>query len=187
MSSLSFGGGNASSYYDRARQGQVYVASATITSPVIYSTAAGAGGPLLWNNSQAAGKAVNAVILAVSAVLTTASTVAAALGLTGNSGQTSAPTSTTAIGAIASTLVGSNVGPLCNAYSVGTVSRAGGFFMPTHTLDTGAITAVNVLPSWVDISGAVVVPPGSWAAIAASATATSAVVNIGVMWAEVPI
>jgi hypothetical protein len=181
-------GVQGSSYYDWAKKGRIYTALALVTAPVIYTTAAGTGGPLLWNNSAATGSGVNAVILAVSAALTTAASAASVLGITGNSGQASAPSSTTAIDAVACTYIGARSNtPSCNVYRVGTVSTAGNFFLPTHTLDTGAITTVSILPAWVDIGGLVVVPPGSWCSIAAAATATSAVCKIGIVWCEVPI
>ncbi len=173
------------SYYDWAKQGQLFVAYATVTTPVIYTTAAGTGGPLLWNNTGAgAPKAVNAVLLAVSAVLTVATSVAAAIGITG--GISVLPTSTTAIDGATNCKMG---GPasLCNTYRVGTVATAGAFFIPTHTLDTGAITTVAVAPTWVDLGGTIVVPPGGWAAVSASATATSGVLKIALMWAEIPL
>lgn len=185
MGTLSVGTGS-SSYYDWANKGNVFHALGLVTAPVIFTTAAGTGGPLLWNNSAAGGNAVNAVILAVSASLTTASTVASVLGLTGNSGQTSAPTTTTAIDYLKCTRIG---GPpsACNLYRVGTVSSAGNFFIPTHTLDTGAITTVNILPAWTDLGGCIVVPPGSWVSVSAAATATTAVCKIGLLWAEIPL
>lgn len=186
MGTLSAGTGS-SSYYDWSNRGNVYCALALVTAPVIFTTAAGTGGPLLWNNSGATGRnAVNAVILAVSAALTTASTAASVLGITGNSGQTSAPTSTTAIDYMQCTRIGGPA-PVCNLYRIGTVSTAGNFFLPTHTLDTGAITATNILPAWTDIGGSIVVPPGSWASVSAAATATSAVCKIGLIWAEIPV
>lgn len=191
MGNLSIGTQGAS-YYDWARKGRIFTAYAIVTTPVIWSTAAGTGGPLLWNNSLVNGSAVNAAILAVSASLTVATSVASSLGLTGAAGQTAAPGSTTGIDAVASTYIGEGVGangglPLCNTYRIGTPTNAGTFFMPTHTLDTGAITTVNVLPNWVDIGGAVIVPPGSWCSIAASATATSGVCRVGMMWVEIPL
>lgn len=187
MGNLSIGTQGAS-YYDWARKGKVYCAYASVTAPVIYSTAAGTGGPLLWNGS-AAGSQVNAAILAVGVGVTTASGAASALGLTGNSGQTSAPSSTTTIDGIANLFIGGGIGttPACTAYRVGTVTNAGNFFMPTHTLDTGAITTLVSSMSWVDIGGLVVVPPNSWTSVAAAATATSAVCKIGLIWVEIPI
>ena len=189
MGDLSIGT-QGSSYYSWARKGKIYSCMATVTAPVIYTTAAGTGGPLLWNNSGARNQSVCAVILAVSADVTTASAVATTLGITGNSGQTSAPSSTTAIDAgPANTYVGAGqpASPLCNVYRKGTVATAGNFFIPTHTLDTGAITTVAMLPAWVDIGGLVIVPPGSWVAISSTATATSCVANIGLVCAEIPL
>lgn len=185
MGNLSFGVGT-SSYYDWAKKGRLYAAFASVTSPVIYSTAAGTGGPLLWNGS-GTGTAVNAVLLAVGVGITTASGAGSALGITGNSGQTSAPSSTTAIDAVANTFVGGGITtPLCTAYRVGTVTNAGNFFIPTHSLDTGALTTIGIGVEWVDLGGMIIVPPNSWASVSAAATATSAVCKIGLLWAEVP-
>lgn len=174
------------SYYDWAKRGQLFIAYATVTTPVIWSTAAGTGGPLLWNNTATASKTVNAVLLGLGVGITTASGAASALGITGGSGQTSAPTTTTAITASSSTNMLAPAS-LCNVYKIGTVAAAGAWFMPTHTLDTGALTVGNVAPAWVDLGGAVVVPPGCWASVAASATGTSAVVDIALLWAEIPV
>ena len=74
MANLSYGTGS-SSYYDLARRQQVFIATANVTAPVIYTTAAGTGGPLLWNNSVPAGiKRVMALLLAVGVSMTTVST-----------------------------------------------------------------------------------------------------------------
>lgn len=172
------------SYYDWAKKGSVFIAYATVTSPVIWSTAAGTGGPLLWNNTSLARKAVNAVLLGVGVGITTASGAASALGITG--GVSVLPTTTTAIDGVICTRMSSAL-PLCNTYRIGTVAAAATWFMPTHTLGTGAVTVGNVGASWVDLGGVIVVPPGSWASVAASATATSAVVDVALMWAEVPL
>jgi hypothetical protein len=175
-----------SSYYDWAKQGQLFVAYATVTTPVIWSTAAGTGGPLLWNNTASARRTVNAALLALSVGIVTASGVAATLGITGGPTQAAAPTTTTAIdGSVNCNLVGP--AGLCNVYRKGTVSAAGAFFLPTHTLDTGAVTVSNTAPAWVDLGGSIVVPPGAWASVAASATATSAVLHIALLYAEIPV
>ena len=186
MSNLSFGTGS-SSYYDWARRGRLYCAYATVTAPTIYSTAAGTGGPLLWNNSLATGeRAVDAVLLAVGVAITTASTVASGLGITGATGQTTAPSSTTAIDASGCTTLGGGFPSQCNVYRKGTVTNAGTFFMPTHSLDTAALTAIPTAAQWVDLGGSVIVMPGSWSAVAAAATATTAVCSIGLLWCEIP-
>ena len=116
------------------------MAQAIVTAPVIYTTAAGTGGPLLWNPPTSE---VNAVILGVSFGITVVTTVAAALGLTGNSGQTVAPSSTTAIDGRANLKIGGAAGA-CTPYRVGTVAVAGAFLLPFAHLHTGALTVDNV-------------------------------------------
>lgn len=185
MGTLSYGT-RGSSYFDRARQQQVFTALATVTAPVIYTTAAGTGGPLLWNNTGGGDRAVNAVILAVTCSVTVASTVAAALGITGGSGQTSAPGTTTAIDSQGCTFLG-GAAPRCNLYRKGTPSAAGTFFLPLYELSTTALTAEPLTAEYIDLGGIFVVPPGSWLSVAASATASTAVCNIGLIWAEMPL
>mgnify|MGYP004704262161 CR=1 FL=1 len=183
MGNVSFGTGS-SSYYDLCKNQQVFAARAIVTAPVIFSTAAGTGGPLLWNNSGSSDEEVDAVILGITCALTTVTTVAAALGLTGGAGQTSAPGSTTAIDTVANLNIG-GPSPRCNTYRVGTPSAAGGFFLPLLGLSTGALTVDNELLGFIDIGGLVIVPNGSWASIAASATALTTVAQIGLIWAEI--
>jgi len=157
------------------------MATAIVTAPVVFTTAAGTGGPLIWNGST--NKLVS--VLKVGYGVTTVSTVAAALGLTGNTGQTSAPTSTTAIDSRANLYLG---GPASAAtpYRVGTPTNAGGFFIPFGALHTGALTVDNTGMYWVDIAGAITAPPNSWVSVAASATATTTVVQVTMIWEELP-
>lgn len=172
------------SAYEYARQGKLFCARAIVTAPVVFSTAAGTGGPLLWNNTGSNSGAVNAVLLGITCALTVVTTVASALGITGNSGQTSAPGSTTAIDTSANLLIGGPA-PKCNVYRVGTPSSAGSFFLPLAHLGTGALTVDNMELGFIPLHGMVVVPPGSWVSIAASATATTTVAQLGMVWAEV--
>ena len=174
--------GLTQSYYDYARFGRVFCARAIVTAPVIYSTAAGTGGPLLWNNTTN----LNAVILAVTVGVTVVTTVAAAIGLTGGSGQTVAPLATTAIDTSACLRIGEQ-GPLMNVYRVGTPNAAGTFFLPLFSVHTGALTVDTGQPGLYDVGGMVVVPPGSWVSVAASATASTLQANIGLIWAETSI
>jgi hypothetical protein len=174
-----------SSYYDWVKQGKVFVAYATVTTPVIWSTAAGTGGPLLWNNTQVTGqRSVNAVLLGMGVSVTTATSVASAIGITG--GISVLPTTTTAIDGSTNCLMG---GPAarCNTYRIGTVATAGAFFMPTHLVGTGAVTLAALSSQWVDLGGTIIVPPGGWASVAAAATATNGVYDIALMWAEIPL
>lgn len=170
-------------YYENASRGNLFSAFAIVTAPVIFSTAASTGGPLVWNPSTS-GK--NVAVLAVTCALTVVTTVAAALGLTGNTGQTSAPSSATAADGRSSGLIG-GAASVSTPYRVGTVTNAGGFFYPLITLNTGALTVDSMKLGWIDVGGAVVCPPGSWVSIAASATATTTVAQLGMVYAEIPI
>lgn len=169
-------------YYENVVRGNVFQAHAIVTAPVIYTTAAGTGGPLLWNNTTTH----NAVLLAVSCGISTVTTVAAILGITGNSGQTAAPGSTTAIDSNKNCLIGGPATKM-NLYRVGTPTSAGNFFLPFADLHTGALTVDNLGQCWVDLGGIIVVPPGCWASVAASATASTTVANFGLIYAEVPV
>ena len=175
-----------SSYFDRALQGQVFAAYANVTAPVIWTTPTGTGGPLLWNNTGIADKPVNAVLLGVTCAVTVVTTVAAALGITGGSGQTSAPGTTTTIDSVANLKIG-GAAPRCNVYRIGSPSAAGKFFLPLMGLSTGALTVDNEMMGFIPLDGMVVVPPGSWVSIAASATATTAQLTLGLIWAEIPV
>jgi hypothetical protein len=178
MANLSTGNAG-SSYFEYAYRSEVFAAYATITAPVIYSTAAGTGGPLLWNGTANR----NAIILGITCALSVVSTVAAALGITGNSGQTAAPTATTAIGSVACLRVGGQL-PFCQTYSIGTPTNAGNFFLPLLGLGTGALTVSDQTLGFINLEGMIVVPPNSWVSLAASATATTTVAYTGLIWAE---
>lgn len=180
MGALNYGSEADGSYLHYARQGKLFGATANVTAPVIFSTAAGTGGPLLWNGTTNK----NAVLIAVTCGLTVVTTVAASLGITGNSGQTAAPSATTPIDSVFNCRIGGNP-PTCTAFRVGTPTNAGNFFFPLLSLHTGALT-VDTLPlGFIDLGGAIVVPPGCWASVSASATATTTVANLGLLWAEI--
>jgi len=168
-------------YVQQALRKHVYMANAIVTAPVIFSTAAGTGGPLLYNPPTSG---VNAAILAVSCGVSVVSTVAASLGLTG--GATNAPTSTTAIDSLTNTFLGGPTGQ-CSVYRVGTPSAAGTFFHPFGDVHTGALTVDNLGTAWIDIGGVFVVPPGYFASIAASATASTLVANLSMLYEEIPV
>jgi hypothetical protein len=194
---MSFGGSGGSSYYDLARKGQIYMAQAIVTAQVGYGTAAGTGGPLLWNGTggTTAGvrnQQVDAVILGVSWSNSVASTVATMIGLTGGAGQTAAPTATTAIDGITSTLIRGGTtatlgaGNSCNVYRIGTVSTAGAWFMPLGNTPTTPLTAMDNNPDYCDLAGMFIVPPGSWIAVSSAATASTSVIQVSLVWAEIP-
>lgn len=167
-------------YYEQASRGNIYMAHAIVTAPVIYTTAAGTGGPLLHNTSNL----VKASILAVGWGISTVTTVAAILGLTGGSGQTAAMGSTTAVDSVKSTYIGGGA-PGVTAYRVGTPTTAGNFFFPLGDLHTGALTTESGGMRWVDVGGLFVLPQYSWISFAASATASTTVGNFGIIWEEI--
>lgn len=170
-------------YFEQAYRGNLFYAHAIVTAPVIFTTAAGTGGPLLWNGTS---NKVASIIAVGWGITTAATTTNFALGLTGNSGQTSAPTSTTAIDSRTNAYIGGAASG-CTPYRVGTVTNAGGFFIPFGDVHLGALTVDTTLSKWVEIKGGLVVPPSCWASIATSATATAAVISISMMWVENPL
>lgn len=174
-------------YAAQSSDGRLWMATAIVTAPVIFSTAAGTGGPLLWNPSgtAAAPNKTVARIVKVGFAVTTASAVAGAIGFTGGGGQgNTAPTSTTAIDSVANLSIGNPLPRQCNVYRVGTPAAAGAWFMPWGMLSTAAVTAVGDDAIWFDVNRLITVPPGSWLSVAASATLTSAVAQITLIWEE---
>ena len=164
----------------------VFAAQAIVTAPVIWSTAAATGGPLLYNGSNANGaKGVTAYLLALSCGITTSSAVAGCLGITG--GPTTAPASTTAIDSVMNLrFVTGTTTPLCSVYRLGTVSAHGVGFLQVFDVDTGTQTVDTLVGGFQHLGGMVEVGVGNFAAVAGSATLTTGVFNIGLVWAEVP-
>lgn len=169
-------------YAEASMRGNVFMAHAIVTAPVIYTTAAGTGGPLLWNGSTTK----KASILGVGVGVTTVTTVAAALGFTGNNGQAAAPGSTTAIDSRANLLIGGPASAV-TPYRVGTPAQAGNFFLPLGALHTGALTVDNFNFAWFDIDGLITVPPNTWTSLAASATASTTVASLAIVWEEIDV
>lgn len=172
--------GLTQSYFHYAREGAVFGAQAIVTSPVVYSTAAGTGGPFLWNNTTN----LEAVLIGITCAVTTVSTAAAALGITGGvQAANISPAATTAIDSSGNLRIGGN-SPGMTLYRTATPSSAGTFFLPLLGLSTGALTVDNELLGFIDLQGLVVVPPGSWVSVAASATASTTVAQLGMIWVE---
>ncbi len=173
-------------YAALVKAGRVYAAMATVTAPVAFGTAAGTGGPLLWNKPSSG---IDAHILGVSfGAQTTVGTVAGAIGLTGNGGQAVAPGTTTAIDALQNMLVGGPASGLGGVYRIGTPANAGAGLFPVIAAGITAATgaSIELANSWIDIGGGFIIPPGAWGALAASATLTALVVSLGLLWAELP-
>ena len=170
-------------YSALSRAGRLFFAQAIVTAPVIFSTAAGTGGPLLWNPPSSG---VDAQLIAAGLGVTTVSTVAAALGITGGTGQNVIPTSTTAIDGSGNMYFG-GVGAKVQSYRIGTVTTAGAFLVPFGKVSTGALTVDNTGIHWVDLAGMFTFGPGGWASIAGSATASTTVATLSLIWSELPV
>src|SRR5487761_778084 len=164
-------------YYELNYRGRLFLASAIVTAPVIYSTAAGTGGPILRNGTTN----LNAILLGFAYGVSTASTVAGGIGLTG--GTSVALTATTAIDGVTNGKIGAGA-PQMSVFRVGTPAAAGGFFLPFGGVDTGAITTTPGGLNYVDLGGMIIVPPGTWVSVAASATLTTLVMQSLLVWAE---
>lgn len=169
-------------------RGNIYIATVAETALPAY-TATALGGPLLYNPSPAtSGKpAVVAHLLSISYGLTTAATAAGAIGIVG--GATAAPTSTSVTGLIVSNarLKASGApASACSVYTSGTVT-AGTLWMPVGQIGTAALTAEIADDNLIHLGGVIEVSPGFFAAPAASATLSTAVAQICLVWMEVPI
>lgn len=171
-----------SRYSNLVKAGKVFSAYATLTAPVIFTTAAGTGGPILHNP---ANSGIDAHLLAVGFSTSVVTTVAGGLGITGNSGQTAALTSTTAADGKLNHLIGS-ANPTCNVFRVGTPTTAGASLVPFAQFHTGALTVDTTGLNWVYLDGLYVVPPASWASPAGTATLSTLQVQVGLVWAELP-
>lgn len=172
----------AARYSNLVKAGKVFSAYATLTAPVIFSTAAGTGGPLLHNP---ANNTVDAHLLAVGFSTSVVTTVAGGMGITGNSGQSAVPSATTPIDAKFNHLIG-GANPTCNVFRVGTVVTAGASLVPFAQFHTGALTVDTTGINWMDLGGLYIVPPGSWASPAATATLTTLQIQVALVWAELP-
>lgn len=164
---------------------KVFYTAAIVTAPVIYSTAAQLG-PMLWNRP---GSGFDAHVIAISiGAPTTATSVAGSLGWAANVQPTAPTTPGTALTAV-------------NAYAGGPTSGLGFIgstgtvlvlplptFTPLIPINTAtAGTGMSaLLQSNIDVSGMFVVGPGNVGYVSASATLTSGVMTIGIMWAELP-
>lgn len=171
-------------YSTLVKSGKVQTAYATVTTPAVFSTTSGVGlgGPLLWNPPS---NLIDAHLIAVSAVVATAATSSVGgLGLTMGL-QPLVPTTTTAIDAKGNALMGGPASAL-SLFRIGTVNGTQTTFFPLIQVDTGAITTQNMTPAWNYLDGSFVINPGYFGAITGSVLFTTLVINIGLMWAELP-
>lgn len=169
-------------YFEPTSRRYVYRAHGTVTNINGYLNGTGFG-PILWNSSQV----VNLSLISVGWGLTIASLSSVVLGITGAAGQYSNPTTSAVIGSVGNGYIG---GPNPQATVVTTATmtnNTGTFLIPFGQIASGALTVNNVVPNYVDFGGSIVVPPGAWIGVAASALASASVMTIGLVWEEVPI
>jgi hypothetical protein len=169
-------------YATLVKLGRVQTAYATLTAPVAFGTAAASGGPLIWNKPTSG---VDAHILAVGVAGVVASAAAGSIGLAGSTGQAIAPSSTTAIDASGNAYVGGPASAMGGIYRLGTVANPSTMFAPIFNVGTTATSAMFG-PSFIDLGGAMVVPPGNCGFLAGSVVLTTLQVSIALIWAELP-
>lgn len=192
---LGYGNPNCSSMVEFARSADCFCAfSANVTSLPAYTSLA--LGPILFNASQppnqnSAYQERKAIILGVSINLTTASGADVAVGLAWGSQITTPPvtnpglTATTPVTLVSATYPNMNPKqPAMQTFNAATVSTAATGFLPLITLPTTAITALNLETGWIPLDGGIVIPVGGWVALAASATATTSVLQYSIVWGE---
>jgi len=172
--------------FQQGGRGKIFAASASVT-PAIFSGTAQVG-LQVWNGSAVAGgKGVTAFLLGASFGLTTgAITTAVAIGVTGAGGQPAAPTATGAVGTSGDLLIGSGTASQCNVYASGTYVNGGGVFLVLGRVHIGLTSVDTDDDNFVHLGGLIEVPLSSWAGVATSATVASGVLDISIVWAEVP-
>ncbi len=181
-------------YSNLVKSGKVFYTSGIFTAPVIFSTAAQVG-PTFWNRP-GSGFDMHVLALCVGSPTTAwTNTIAGSIGIATNT-QPTAPTLGGA-GTVALTAV--------NAYAGGGTSGLGSIllgttanpatvlvlpvpiFYPIVPVSAVAIT-LQVLsgPGFVEVGGTIVVNPGYVGYVTTSATLTSGVLTLGLLWAEIP-
>jgi hypothetical protein len=161
-------------------RGNLFSANAVVTAMVIYTTAAGTGGPFIWNSS---GNQVVSV-LKVGWLETTAATATGMIGVATGTGMTTAPTNS----AIATTgnLYTSGPPSTVNVYSTAT-STGTPRFIPLAQVSTAAVSTVPSNTVSFDFKGGLIIPPNCWVSLASSATLTTAVHQTFIIWEELPL
>lgn len=167
-------------YSDLVASGKCQVAYATLTAPVIFSTAAGTGGPLVYNGTSGS-TALKVHVLAIGFATSVVTTVAGGMGIA--MGTSTAPSGPTTIDKIGNCLAGGAATAMTVA-RVATVSAAATTFFPLAQFHTGALTVDTSGFSWTDIGGLFVAGPGTFVSPAATATLTTLQVQVGLIWAE---
>ena len=169
-------------YSTLVKAGKVYHASAIITTPVIFTTADQLG-PILWNRP---GSKIDAHILAVTVggpTVTSTGAIAGAIGWVQNV-QPTEPFLTSDATVAGTALIPTNVSSGGGPSQLGAV-MAGAAAAPI-TVSILPTPIFLPLAGFTDVGGLVVVTPGCAGYVCASATMSSGVFTLGVVWAELP-
>lgn len=166
-------------YFEAASRRNIFRAHATISGILAYNLTT-IGGPVIWNSGPN-----NVVIIGLGYALTSAAFSSGAIGLTGAGGQYSAPSASGPTVSSGNCYIGGQL-PSANAYATATVVNTGTFLLPFGQIHSGALTVDTSQANWVEFGGMVVVPPGTWISPAASTTIPNVILQIGVVWEEVP-
>ena len=171
-------------YATLAKSQKVFYVSAAITAPLSFVTGAAQLGPMIWNKP---GSGLDAHILAICvASPTTASTVGGAIGWASNA-QATAPTSPSAAVVPVNAYAGGGAPQMAYVGGTATVSVLPvPIFLPLVAVNTGAVSVNGVSANWLDLGGALIVGPGTVGYVCGSALLSTLVIQIGLVWAELP-
>ena len=170
-------------YQEAVYRGNVYNLSVSAATATAYAGAAG-GTPLLAaHNPSGSGK--NLVLLAASAALSTAASGAGSISLQIWTGPSAAPTGTlvTPINQLIMKSGGSVALGVSNAAMTSSTALTNNFPLWSYYWATAA--AAFGAPSWIDLGGLFVVPPGNMAALGATSALTSAALGACLVWEEI--
>jgi|SRR6266850_82116 len=173
-------------YSALAKSGFVYTARSALQTLALAGTAM--TGLVVWNSS--AGSQANAVdlhILKISGDVAVTSATLTGIALARGTGQSTAPTSTTASSSYGNNYLGGSAGAAI-AYSVATLATAPvAMFDVMHNTAAISTTGEDV-GFYEDLEGVIVVPPGGVICfVALGAASAASAVNLGMMWAELPV
>jgi hypothetical protein len=171
-------------YSAMAKSGFIYTARGALQQLSLAGTAM--TGLVVWNSSTPV-NGVDLHILKISGNVAVTSATMTGIALARGTGQASAPTSTTAASAYGNNYLGGAAGS-GNAYTVATVAVAPvAMWDVLHNTAAIATTGEDV-GFYEDLEGSVVVPPGGIITfVALGAASAAAAVNLGIMWAELPV
>lgn len=173
-------------YYSETYIGKSFSAYAAAVATTVVGTAM--VGLQIWNGSGVAAPAVNLVLLKAAGFIVVTSATTTGLVIATGTGQTSAPTSTTAITRSGTNLVGSTFSPSATAFNAGTFVNAPTALFPVLH-NTAAIGTTGEDAGYsIDLNGSIVIAPGAYVAMAAlGATAAASSCFHYLSWMEIPV